>query len=321
MTIDYRDRSVLVTGGAGFIGSHLVEELVRRQAQVTIVDNWSTGHLDNLAAVIDRVEIHQLDLVRDDLRPLLTRRSFDMIFHVAANAYVPTSVANPRKDFEDNTLATFNMLEAVRDVAPQTGIIHTSSAAVYGQGMRMPLKEDDPTLPVAPYGVSKLAAERYVAVYAHVYGLRTANVRLFPVYGPRLRKQVVYDLMRKIYDNPHELFIYGDGSQVRDFNHVSNVVEALLLVAEQSELQGEVYNIAAEESVPIQELAQMLCGRMRVNPHFVYSGNVRPGDAQRWQADISRLQRLGYQPRLRLAEGLTDTVSWFLEDMQVTTLK
>lgn len=314
---DYFGRAILVTGGAGFIGSHLVEELVRRDADVTVVDNLSTGLESNLSAVIDGVEMCKLDLVTDDIRPLLLKQAFDMIFHLAANAYVPASVENPRKDFESNVIATFNLLEAVRDVAPQTGIIHTSSAAVYGQGIRTPIKEDDPLLPVAPYGVSKLAAERYVAVYAHVYGLHVANVRLFPVYGPRLRKQVVYDLMRKVYDNPHELFIYGDGTQVRDFNHVANVVEALLLVAGQRQLQGEVYNIAAEKSVSIQDLAKMICDHMGVSPRFVYSGDVRPGDAQRWWADISKLKGLGYQPRLGLAEGLADTVAWFRQEIAV----
>lgn len=305
---------MLVTGGAGFIGSHLVEDLAARGARVTVVDNLITGAEQNLAATAGRVGLEQLDLIGEDLRPLLLAFSPDTIFHLAANGYVPSSVEDPRMDFERNVIGTFNLLEAVREVTPEAQLVHTSSATVYGEGARMPIREDDPTLPVAPYGVSKLAAERYVSVFAGVYGLRTTNLRLFPVYGPRLRKQVVYDLMRKVHENPDELPMYGDGTQVRDFNHVANVVEALILVAERGDGEGEVYNVAANEPVAIGDLAAMICERMGASPRFVFSGDVRPGEAQRWRADTSLISALGYRPRLKLAEGLADTVAWFLEE-------
>jgi UDP-glucose 4-epimerase len=311
------DMSVVVTGGAGFIGSHLVEELVRSGARVTAVDDLSTGYEDNLVAVTDRIDLQVLDIARDDLRPLLAARAPAAVFHLAANGYVPPSVEDPRSDFRRNAVGTFNLLEALREAAPGARLVHTSSAAVYGEGARMPMREEDPTLPVSPYGVSKLAAERYVAVYAGVFELWTANVRLFPVYGPRLRKQVVYDLMRRAQDSPEELFIYGDGTQVRDFNHVSNVVDAILLVNEAGTGEGEVYNVAADESVAIRDLAAMICEQLGLNPRFVYSGDVRPGEAQRWYADGSRLAALGYRPGTRLAEGLADTVAWFQREHAV----
>jgi UDP-glucose 4-epimerase len=308
-------RSVLVTGGAGFIGSHLVEELVRRDARVTVVDNLSTGQLGNLAGVAGRVDLRSLDLRSGDLRPILAEHPFDVIFHLAGNVNVPWSVEDPRSDLELNLLATFNLLEAVRDAAPRTRVIHSSTAAVYGDGARTTMREDHPTVPVAPYGASKRAAELYVGLYARLYGLRTAIARLFSAFGPRLRKQVVYDLMRKIHDDPQELFIYGDGTQVRDLNHVANIVEALLVVAERACFEGEAYNVAAEEPVAIRDLARMLCEQMGADPRFVYSGDVRPGDAQRWCADIGRLKSLGYQPRLGLADGLADTVAWFRREL------
>ncbi len=313
---DYRNRAVLVTGGAGFIGSHLVEELVRSDARVTIVDNWATGQREHLAGVIDRVDLRTLDLSRDDLRPLLVERSMDVIFHLAGNASVPASVEDPRADFEANAVSTFNLLEAVREVAPRARLIYTSTAAVYGEGVRMPIKEGDLTVPIAPYGISKLAGERYTAAYAKLYGLRTAGVRLFSVYGPRQRKQVVYDLIRKVHENPREMFIHGDGSQVRDFNHVSNVVAAMLLVSERARFEGEMYNVAGEEAVSIADLAGMICERMGAAPRFVYSGGVRPGDAQRWIADIGRLKALDYRPRLGLADGVSDTVFWFRRELE-----
>ena len=307
-------RSVLVTGGAGFLGSHLVEELVRRGDRVSVIDNFSTGFESNLSSVSGRVDLCRLDLRKDDARPMLERLRPEAIFHVAANAYVPTSVEDPRSDFENNALSTFNLLEAVRQAARETPLLHTSSVAVYGEGVRMPIREEDPTNPVSPYGASKLAAERYVAVYAKVFGLKTANLRLFPIYGPRLRKQVIYDLMRKVRDNPRELPIYGDGTQVRDFNYVGNVVEALMLVAGKGALEGEVYNVAAEHPVTIRRLAEMICDRMGASPRFLFSGDVRPGDAQRWVADTTRLKGLGYSPRVGFAEGLAETVAWFRQE-------
>jgi UDP-glucose 4-epimerase len=150
-----------------------------------------------------------------------------------------------------------------------------------------------------------------VSVYARVYGLRTVNVRLFPTYGPRQRQQVIYDLMCKVRDNPDELFIYGDGTQVRDFNYVTDAVEALLLVVERGSLTGDVYNVAADDWISIQQLAEMICERMRVAPRFTYSGTVRAGESQRWVADTSKLRALGYRPRIPLAEGLHRTVAWF----------
>jgi UDP-glucose 4-epimerase len=311
MTLELHDRPVLVTGAAGFIGSHLTEELVRRGARVTIVDCLRTGQRRNLSKVASEIEWHEADLSNDDMAPLVGR-GFDFIFHIAGNAYVPASVQDPRRDLTDNVLATFNLLEAVRAVRSTARLVQTSTAAVYGEGVRMPMHEDDATFPVAPYGISKLAAERYAAVYAKVYGIKAAAVRLFSVYGPRHRKQVVYDLMGKIRRNPEELHLFGDGQQVRDFNHISNVIDALLVVAERARFDGDVYNVAGDESVTIEQLAHLMCDRMGASPRFVFSGEVRAGDAQRWWADISRLKALGYRPRVSLAEGITDTVNWYL---------
>ena len=299
----------VVTGGAGFIGSHLVEELVRRGSQVLVVDDLSSGRAENLAAVEGRVEAAKLDLARDDPRAAVA--GADAVFHLAGYADIPRSVAEPRRDFEKNAVGTFNLLEAVREAAPAARVLFASSAAVYGVGSDRPLREDDPPAPAAPYGVSKMAAERYVEVYARLYGLRAASLRLFPVYGPRLRAHVIYDLMRKVRDNPDELAIEGDGTQVRDFVHVGGAVEAFLTVAAAAPLGGEVYNVASGEPVTIRDLAGMICVRMGARPRFVYSGLVAAGVSQRWSADLSRLRALGYRPPISLKEGLRGTVEWF----------
>lgn len=307
----FAGRSALVTGGAGFIGSHLTEELVRRGASVTVVDNLSEGKLENLSAVADRIAVHDLDLGKGTFEPLLRELAPDWIFHLAGTGSVPDSVETARTDFERNALASFNLLEAVRATAPGTAIVFASSAAVYGEGAATPLREEDATVPLAPYGVSKLTAERYMDVYARVYGLRTASLRLFPVFGPRLRRQVIWDLMRKVHENPNEITLEGDGSQVRELVYVGNAVAALLLVAERAPLGGEVYNAADGRRVTIRELAAMIAAKMGASPRVTWTGHMRPGISQAWTADTSRIARLGFRPPIDLETGFAETVTWF----------
>jgi UDP-glucose 4-epimerase len=309
----FKDNKVLVTGGAGFIGSHLVEALVAAGAAVTILDDFSTGYRSNLEAVWSKLHIERHDLARDDLAGVFSGQGYRYAFHLAANGYVPPSIENPRLDFEKNALGTFNLLEALRAHSPDTRLVYTSTAAVYGDGVPHAISESHPVDPMAPYGVSKLAGERYLSVYARTFGLAAASVRLFSVFGPRLRKQVVYDFIRKLQDNPDELYIYGDGSQIRDLNHVSNVVDAMLLVAAAGELTGEVYNVASGESLSIRELAEMLSRLMGLAPTFVFSGQVRQGDAQNWTADFSRLSALGYRPKTAVEPGLQALIAWCAE--------
>jgi len=302
---------VLVTGGAGFIGSHIVDALVAKGADVTVADNLSTGLADNLQSVADRIRFERLDLVDDEIESLLGEGRFDTIFHAAANAYIPTSIENPEGDLRDNVVATHRILSAVRKVAPKTAVLYVSTAAVYGEGSGVPITEDELTRPVSPYGVSKLSAELYVTLYARLYGLRTNAVRLFSVFGPRLRKQVVWDFMNRLTDDPSKLVINGDGTEERDLNHIRNVVAAILLVAERGELSGNVYNVAARESVSIDQLAHVLARAMGITPTLSHTGQTRPGHAKSWKADISRLESLGYRSEVSCAEGLADTVDWF----------
>jgi len=306
-----RGRRILVTGGAGFVGSHLVERLIAEEHEVVVVDNLSTGNRDNLAHVIRHTEFRHLDVCGPDLEQLLSDQAFDIIFHLAANAYVPPSVERPDWDFDTNLMATFRLLEMLRRSRWQGTLVYASSAAVYGNPARIPVQEADPTVPVSPYGVSKLASERYIAVYAQLYGLRAASLRLFSVFGPRQRKQVVYDFIRKLHDNPRELYMYGDGSQVRDFNYVQNMVDAALLIAERGKLEGEVYNVASGRACSTLELARAICAVMGIQPEIKFSGSVRPGDPEKWIADIGVLKSLGYRVRVSLEEGIKRTIEWY----------
>jgi UDP-glucose 4-epimerase len=235
------DRRVLVTGGAGFIGSHLVEALVAGHNHVTVLDNLSTGSMANLARVQPQIEVIVGELGALLCAERMCLKRYSHIFHLAANAYIPPSVENPLWDFQTNLHNTILLLEALRRLETQPHVIFASSAAVYGNPVRMPISEDDPTVPISPYGVGKLAAERYLYVYSRTYGVRATTLRLFSIYGPRQRKQVVYDLLGKLLLAPHRLDVYGDGTQVRDFAYVDDVVQAMLLAALRAPGAGEVY--------------------------------------------------------------------------------
>lgn len=310
-TIELAHQKALVTGGAGFIGSHLVQELVRGGAHVVVVDNLQTGRLENLSGCLDRIEFFHEDVLDEPFLDLLDGGEFDVIYHLAANSYVPPSVDDPAFDLHNNLSSTFRILEQMRHSRSAARFILASSGAVYGNPVRLPIHEGDPTFPVSPYGVSKLAAERYVDVFCRLYDLRGASARLFSTFGPRQTKQIVYDFLEKLNADPTTLFIYGDGSQTRDFNFVTNVVDALLLVAQRGDLRGEVYNVAVGRENSVRELAVALCERLGLEPGLAYSGSVRPGDAEKWQVDIGRLKSLGYEARVSLEEGLVQTIDWY----------
>jgi len=305
------NRSVLVTGGAGFIGSHLCEALVRRDAHVTVADNLSNGTLQNLQNIADQIEFHKLDIRSSAFRDLLLTGDFDVIFHLAANAYVPPSIENPDYDFQTNLVASFQLLETLRGSGLGSTLIVASSAAVYGNPSRIPISETDITVPISPYGVSKLAMERYVSIYSPLYGLKAASLRFFSAYGPRQRKQIVYDFIKKISNNPDELVILGDGTQVRDLVYVEDIVQAALVVLDNAPLEGEVYNVAGGRGYSTREIAETMTNVMGLSPDFHYTGSIRPGDPEKWIACIDRISGLGFRPRISLGEGIKRTIEWY----------
>lgn len=317
LTSPLTDSSVLVTGGTGFIGSHLVEKLVHLDARVTVVDNIATGRITNLNAVRD-----QSNLVVGDIGDLLRLKrvkleEYNYVFHLAANPYIPTSVDHPALDYRLNIDNTFNLLEALRVTPNAPRLINISSAAVYGNPAQLPIRETDPTVPISPYGASKLAAERYTAVYSQIYGVRATSLRFFSIYGPRQRKQVVYDLLCKLYANPAQIEVLGDGSQARDFTYVQDVVAAVIVAATSAPGQGESYNVASGKTYSIAQLVETWCEVCNFSPKIVYTGKVRPGDAEKWEVDINNLTSLGYKAQTSLAEGLKSVWDWYRQEVMV----
>ena len=307
---------VLVTGGAGFIGTHLVRRLLTDGADVTVVDDLSAP---SSRAVPSNVSWHRLRLPDPRFAELVAGGGFDRLYHLAGAAYVPPSIDDPAGDLRNNAEVTLSVLEAVRRGSPGTRVLYTSSAAVYGSPVALPISESSPVAPVSPYGVSKYTAEQYVSLYAGLHRLRTASLRLFSVFGPGQRKQVVYDLIARLAADPERLEVIGDGSETRDFVFIEDVVEAAVIAMHRGALSGEVYNVASGTGASIRDLVGEVTAVLGVTPAVSFTGTVRPGDALHWVADIDRLRALGYTPAVSLHEGVRRVAAWFAETSAAVT--
>ena len=310
----FSGQTILVTGGAGFIGSHLTGSLTASGAKVTVVDHHSPTHLTNLRDCLKHVEYIKADILDASFSALLGDRAFNCIFHLAGNAYVPTSVEDPWRDFQANAVGTLKLLDTLRQLGRTSRVIVLSSAAVYGNISSASITEDEMTVPISPYGVSKLVVDRYAAVYARLYGLRVASLRPFSAYGPGQKKQVVYDFIHKLSRHPKEFYALGDGTQVRDFTYVTDVVQAALCIAQNGPLCGEAYNVGSGQAHNTQRLLDLLCELMGIQPQIYWSGVNRSGDPLRFLANIDRLRKLGWCPAVSFRDGLQRTLAWYQRD-------
>jgi UDP-glucose 4-epimerase len=307
----YDGRHVLVTGGAGFIGSHLCEALLNRGFDVTIVDKMWNGQYENIQGIAPELTVYEFDVCSLTFREFLLDTKPNVIFHLAGIASVPLSVKNPPIDFRNNLEGSFQLLESLRIGGLNSILIVASSAAVYGNPSRIPIMETDPTIPISPYGVSKLAMERYVSVYSKLYGIRAASLRPFSAYGPRLRKQIVYDLISRITENPSELTLLGDGTQVRDLIYVDDLVQAALAVLDYAPLEGEAYNVAEGRGYTVQEIAETLVNSIGLKTQIRYSGRTRAGDPDQWIACVDKIRSLGFKCTVSLEDGFKRTIQWY----------
>jgi UDP-glucose 4-epimerase len=303
----------LVTGGAGFIGSHLVEALVARGRRVSVLDNFSTGDPANLAAVRDQVEVIDGD-VTDGAAVAAAMRGVAIVFHQAALASVPRSVADPLATHEACANGTLNVLLAARD-AHVRRVVYAASSSAYGNSARLPKRESDPTAPLSPYAVAKLAGEHYCAAFSEVYGLETVRLRYFNVFGPRQSPDSPYAaviplFLREMLDG-NSPRIHGDGEQSRDFTFVDDVIRANLLAAESPDVSGKVYNIAGGRRISLLELVATINALLGTNVSPVHDA-PRPGDVRHSQADISRATAdLGYSPRVNIETGVQRCIDFF----------
>ncbi len=303
----------LVTGGAGFIGSNLAEELVRRGETVRVLDNFATGCRENLVGLEDGFTLFEED-IRDlsALRPAFA--GVDYVLHQAALRSVPRSVEDPATTNAVNVGGTLNVLLAARDAGVKR-VVFASSSSVYGAAPGLPRRETDRPLPLSPYAASKLAGEAYCAAFTHVYGLETVSLRYFNVFGPRMDPTSQYATVIPLFITAlragRRPVIFGDGEQSRDFCYVANVVEANLLAAHQPDVAGEVFNIAAGERYTVNQLVAMLNERLGTDLQPEYAPE-RVGDMRHSLADLTAArENLGYEPQVDFREGLERTVAWY----------
>jgi len=306
----------LVTGGAGFIGSNIVEELVERGEDVRVIDNLSTGKEEHLTPFMDKIDFQKGD-IRDegDMRKAL--EGIDFVIHQAALRSVAKSVERPVATNDVNVNGTMNLLMQAK-AAGVKKVVYASSSSVYGDCDEYPQKEDFAPDPISPYAVSKLAAEYYCRMFSKTMGVETVSLRYFNVFGPRQNPESKYSAVIPAFismlANDQPCTIDGDGTQSRDFTFVANVVDANLAACEIPGISGMVFNVACGHDYSVIDVAESLKKILHKTIESVY-GPSRPGDVKRTFADISRLRDiLKVEPRVDLHEGLKRTVEWFREN-------
>jgi len=303
----------IVTGGAGFIGSHIVEELARQQHEVVILDNFFSGKMENILPFLEKTDV---SLVKGSITDLtLLKKIFEGangIFHEGAIASVPRSIANPLATNEANVTGTLNVLSAARDCGVRK-VLFASSSSVYGNTPTLPKREDMTPNPLSPYAVSKLTGEHYLKVFSEVYGIKTLSLRYFNVFGPRQDPKseyaaVIPRFITKILGNGSPT-IYGDGGQTRDFTYVKDVVQANIRAME-SDAQG-VFNVAYCKRIDLNELANLVMEITGITVPLLYEP-PRAGDVRDSLADIRRAQEaFGYAPEYTVRTGLEETIAWY----------
>jgi len=306
-----KGKKVLVTGGAGFIGSHLTDNLLKNGNEVCVIDNFSTGKTENLSQANNGVRIIKGDLI--DLNFVLSNiKDVDLIFHFAANPFVKLSSENPIFDFNSNAITTLHVLEAMRKNDIPT-IVFSSSSTVYGEVDKFPISEDANLKPISNYGASKLAAEAIIHSFSKLYCINGLILRYANIIGPRSCHGVVPDFVKKLKENNKKLQILGNGKQKKSYLYISDCIDASLLALEHFKRGIDIFNVGSEEWMTVDEIARIVCDEMRLNDvKFDYTDTERgwEGDVKKFLLCITKIKKLRWKPKYNTEQSIRKTVEW-----------
>jgi len=308
-----KNKKVLVTGGAGFIGCNLVRRFIKEKAQVRVFDNFSTGKRQNLSDVYDAIELVEGDL-RDFALVLEATQNIDIIFHEAALPSVIRSVKAPNTTNDVNITGTLNLLEAAR-VNNVRRVVYASSSSIYGDSLVLPKKEDMTPDPLSPYAVSKITGEHYMKVFHRLYGIETVILRYFNVYGPFQDPTSEYSgVIAKFitaFLNNRPITVHGDGEQSRDFTYVDDVVEANILAVD-ADVSGDVFNVACGTRNTLNQMIEILKSIFNKEEYKITYTEARPGDVKHSQAEVSKIkEKLNFKAVTSFEKGLRKTADWY----------
>jgi UDP-glucose 4-epimerase len=315
-------QKIFITGGAGFIGSHLVDRLCKDEKEVIVFDNLSSGKIENIKQWLKKSNFNFIceDLLKPAtiLQPL---SECETVFHLAANPEVRVGIVDPKVHYEQNIAATFNLLEAVRKIGCVKNFVFTSSSTIYGEAEKIPTPEDyAPLKPISTYGASKLASEALIMSYAHTYGFNAIIYRLANIIGPRTQHGVIYDFVSKLTENPKKLEVLGDGTQRKSYLYIDDCVDAMLIGVSHSHDRVEIYNVGSEDQVNVKEIADIACQGMSLrNVEYIYTGGVDggrgwKGDVKIMMLNIEKIKSLGWKPKLNSRQAVQKTVKAILHE-------
>lgn len=304
--------AILVTGGAGFIGSHVVDRLIDEGHDVIVVDNLTSGKKDY---VNKQADFHSIDLVQDREKLVDLLKGVEEVWHIAANPDVRIGAENPDAIYDNNILATYNLLEAMRKVGVGR-IVFTSTSTVYGEAKVIPTPEDYPTVPISLYGASKLACEAMISSYCHTFEMQSWIYRFANVIGKRSNHGVIYDFIMKLRKNPNELEILGNGEQNKSYIYISDCVDAMFFGLKADEAVN-IFNIGSEDQIKVKRIAEIVCEEMGLNPVFRFTGGDRgwKGDVPVMLLSIEKLKSMGWKPKYNSEQAVRMAVKDLLAEI------
>ena len=310
---------VLVTGGAGFIGSHLIEHLLKHEYEVKCIDNFSSGKIEFIEKNLNEIELIRGDLLnKRDARKAV--KDCEIVFHLAANPDVRAGEKNTKSMFENNVIATYNLLEGMRKEGVKK-IVFTSSSAVYGDAEKIPTPEDySPLIPISIYGATKLACEAMICSYCHTFDMETIIYRFANVVGARATHGVIYDFIKKLQANREKLEILGDGKQRKSYLYIDDCIDAIFHTLERWKNKIEIYNIGSLDSIEVKEIADIVSKEMNAKPEYYFTGGIGGrgwrGDVKFMMLDITKIVQTGWRPKYSSRKAVELAAKWLINEIK-----